>query len=66
MESESRASGLVYGLKSNKCPPQLEELIPFVDDLVDLVKDIKFRKVRNDFQMKLREDLRKVRSSKKH
>ena len=29
------------------------------------MKNIKFRKVRNDFQMKLHEDLRKVRSSKK-
>ena len=55
----------MYGLKSNKCPPQLKELIPFEDDLIDLVKNIQFRKVRNDFQMKLHEDLRKVRSSKK-
>ena len=52
-------------MKSNKCPPQLKELIPFEYDLIDLVKNIKFRKVRNDFQMKLHEDLRKVRSSKK-
>ena len=29
------------------------------------MKNIKFRKVRNDFQMKLHEDLRKVRSLKK-
>ena len=35
----------------NKCPPQLKELIPFEDDLVDLVKNIKSRKVRNDFQI---------------
>ena len=63
--NESLASGSVYGLKSNKCLPQLKELIPFEDDLVDLVKNIKFRKVRNDFQMKLREDLRKVQSLKK-
>ena len=63
--TESCASGSVYGLNSNKCPRQLKELIPFEDDLVDLVKNIKFRKVRNDFQMKLHEDLRKVRSSKK-
>ena len=52
-------------MKSNKCLPQVKELIPFEDDLIDLVKNIKFRKVRNDFQMKLHEDLRKVRSSKK-
>ena len=63
--TESCASGSVYGLKSNKCLPQVKELIPFEDDLIDLVKNIKFRKVRNDFQMKLHEDLRKVRSLKK-
>ena len=43
----------------------LKELIPFEDDLVDLVKNIKFCKVTNDFQIKLREDLRKVHSSRK-
>ena len=56
---------MVYGLKNNKCPPQLNESIPFEDDLTDLVKNIKFHKVRNDFQIKLHEDLRKVRSLKK-
>ena len=61
----SSASGSVHGLKSNKCPPQLKELIPFEDGLIDLVKNIKFREVRNDFQKQLQEDLKKVRSSKK-
>ena len=64
--TESCAGDSVYGLKSKKCLPQLKEFIPFADDLVDLVKNIKFRKVRNNFQMKLHEDLRKVRSSKKN
>ena len=63
--TESCASGSVYGLKSNKCPPQHKELTPFENDLIDLVKIIKFRKLRNDIQRKLHEDLRKVRSSKK-
>ena len=63
--TDSCASSSVYGLKSNKCPPQLKELIPFEDDLIDLVKNIKFCKVRNDFQKELHEDLKKVRSSKK-
>ena len=40
-------------------------LIPFEEDLIDLVNNIKFRKVRNDCQTKLHEDSRKVRSSKK-
>ena len=47
-----------------------KELIPFEDDRVVknikyLVKNIKFRKVRNDFEMKLSDDLRKVYSSTK-
>ena len=63
--NELRASASVYDLKSNKCPRQLKELITFEDDLVDSVKNIKFRKVGNHFQMKLRIDLRKMRSSKK-
>ena len=33
------------GLTSNKSLQQLKELIPFEDDLIDLVKNIKFRKV---------------------
>ena len=60
--TESCASGSVYGLKSNKCSPQLKELILFEDDLINLVKNFKFRKVRNDFQKQLHEDLKKVRS----
>ena len=38
--TESCASGLTYDLKSNKCHPQLKELTPFEDDLVDLVKTL--------------------------
>ena len=52
-------------MKSSKCPWQLKELIQFVDDLVDLVENSESCKVRNDFEMKSQEDLRKVRSSKK-
>ena len=36
--TESFASGSLYSLKSNKCPPQLKELITFEDDFIDLVK----------------------------
>ena len=39
--------------------------MPFEDDLIDLVENIKFRKVRNYFQKQLHEYLRKKRSSKK-
>ena len=63
--SESCASGSLYDLNSNKYPRQLKELIPFEDDLIDLVKNIKFRKVANNFQKQLHKELRKVCLSKK-
>ena len=37
----------------------------FEDDLIKLVKEIKFRKVKNQFQNKLKDDIKKVRSSNK-
>ena len=38
-----------YGLRSNISPPQNPVLISFKDDIYDMVRNIKFRKVRNDF-----------------
>lgn len=42
-----------------------QELMAFEDDLVRLVKKIKFRKVKNQFQNKLKDDIKKVHSSNK-
>ena len=39
--------------------PQKDE-----DNVVELLKNNKFHEVRNHFQMKIKEDLRKMRSSK--
>ena len=39
-----------YGLKSPYSPRQVKELIPFENDLVELIRKIKFRKIRNAFQ----------------
>ena len=44
---------------------QLKEIIPFEDEPVDLMNNIKFHKVSDDLQIKLRQDVRKVSSSKK-
>ena len=54
-----------YGLNSEKCPTQMKELVPFEDDLIQMVKNIKFRNVKNDFQKKLSEDIRKIQRSTK-
>ena len=57
--------GFSYGLKSGRSPLQVKDLIQFEDDLVRIVKELKFRKVKNNFQTKLREDMKQVQTSKK-
>ena len=36
-----------YGLKTVKCPKQVKELVPFQNNLTDMLKVIKFCKVKN-------------------
>ena len=54
-----------FGLKSSKCPSQVKELIQFENDLFQLAKDVKFRRTRNEFQQKMKEDTRNIRNSGK-
>ena len=52
-----------FGFKSRKCPPQIEEMRPFEDDIVRLVEKIEFRKISDPFQDMLQTDIRKIRNS---
>ena len=54
-----------YGLKTLKCPKQEKELVPFENDLIDMLKVIKFRKVKNQFFTELKNDINTVKQSKK-
>ena len=54
-----------YGLKSLSSPRPVKELTPFENELISLVKNIKFRKVRNHFQDRLQQDLRRMKASNK-
>ena len=45
-----------YGLKKLKCSKQVEELVPFENNLIDMLKVIEFRKVKNHFLTKLKND----------
>ena len=54
-----------YGLKTLKCPKQAKELVPFENDLIDMLKVIKFCKVKNQFLTKLKSDIKTVKQSKK-
>ena len=52
-----------FGLKSKKCPPQIEELKPFEDDMIKLIENIDFRRVSDPFQDNLKKDIRSIKSS---
>ena len=54
-----------YGIKSNICPPQVKELIAFEEGMIDLVHQIRFRKVKRNFQRKLSKFLKTLKSSNK-
>ena len=54
-----------YGFKSRKCPPQIEDMEKFEDELLDMVRNIKFRRVRDDFQDKLKDDIKQINNSSK-
>ena len=55
-----------YGLKTLKCPKQVKDLVPFENDLIEMLKVIKFQKVKNQFLPKLKKDIKTVKQSKKH
>ena len=46
-------------------PKQVKELSVFEEDLIAVVKSIKFRNTRSDFQTTLQEDIRLIHNSKK-
>ena len=54
-----------YGLKSPYSPRQVKKLIPFENDLVESLRNIKFRKIRNTFQENLKEEIKLIKKSNK-
>ena len=57
----------MYGLKTLKCPPQVKNLVvQFKNYLLNLVKNVQFRYIQNEFQDKLSSDLKAINSSNKH
>ena len=52
-----------YGFKTTNYPPQWKELQNFEKDLLDTIKLIKFRIVKDSFQKKLNEDILNIKSS---
>ena len=55
---------LNYIFKSRKCPPQHKDLIQFENDLLELIKSVKFKKVKNKFLDQLHKDKPSIKKSK--
>ena len=55
-----------YGFKSTKRPPAVPELSQFETDLMYLVKSLEFRKVNNEFQNKLNNDINVAADKSRH
>ena len=54
-----------FGFKSRKCPPQIDEMKPFEDDLLAMIENVQFKEVTGSFQKTLKEDIKKIKDSKK-
>ena len=49
-----------YGFWMVKCPSSVKKLVPFGNDMMDMIKNLKefkFKRVNNEFQSNLRNDI---------
>ena len=60
---ESR-SGSNFGFKSDYSPPQSAALIPFENDMYELIRNISFKHKNNSFQSQLNKDAKAINDSK--
>ena len=61
-KKERPVSNTNFDFKSNFTTPHYELLLPFESDLYDMIRSIKFKPVRSDFQKKLADDINNIKS----
>ena len=49
-----------YGFKTRKCPSCVEELVDFENDIMKIIKNIEFRKIKCTFKTKSMSDIKKI------
>ena len=54
-----------FGFKSLKCPPAVEQMADFELDLMNIIKNLEFRKVSNVFQEQLKSDIEEIKNNNK-
>ena len=52
-----------YGFKSRKCPPRIDEMKAFENDVYGMIEDVAFRETSNSFQQTLKRDLKRIKDS---
>ena len=62
---EEDEPGMKRLFKSNRSPPQNEKLLAFEDELYEVVKSLEFKRVKDPFLNRLKEDVKKIKGSKK-
>ena len=50
-----------YRFKTKKHPPHIKEMDRFESELIGMVKNIKFKKIHNDIQQQMSNDIKRVR-----
>lgn len=53
-----------FGFKTKRNAPQIPELVPFENDLTNMIANLEFKNTKNEFQKQLVNDTRKIKKSK--
>ncbi len=61
-EPDEQQSEEKYGFKSPVTPPQIPELVDFEHDMYNMIANAQFNKTENEFQKKMKEDIKRLKS----
>ena len=64
-ETDGPETKETFGFRTRKCPPRVEDLEAFEDDLLRLIENVQFRKTKNDLQERLKKDMEKIKQCNK-
>ena len=53
----------IFGFKSRKCPPSVDELVGFESDLLMMIHNLELGPVRNKFLSKLKDDVKVINNT---
>ena len=54
-----------YGFKSERKPPFIKELQPFIEQVFKMIRNVKFRQVKNEFMKELQDDIKSLKQTDK-